>query len=493
MLDLKIDRADPQPLHEQIAAGVRRLILTRAIPTGAHLPPTRQLARALRVNRGTVVQAYARLRAEGLVEGQVGRGTVVRPATKAWRPVRHSLSWPTILGPIDQFVQNAVEVAGLFSGRANIAFAAGFPSSELYPMDRIAAITAELLETRGPELLSDGAVQGAPELRRVVAEELRCMPSEVFVVSGSQQGLSLLARVFLSPGDVVLAELPTYLGALQVFHETGARVVGLPLDAEGMDPQMLEDVLSRMPVRLLYTVPSFQNPTGASLSFERRQAVLEIASRYGVPVIEDDPYGLLAYDAEPPSTLWSLDEGGHVIYVGTCSKTLFPGLRVGWVAAPEPVVDRLLPVKLRTDLFTSPLSQAVVAAFRGSPAFGRHLDELRRVYRVRRDAMVAGLRRHCAGIDFSVPGGGYFVWARLTEGMAARDLLGRAVEEGVSLLTGDLFYPEGRGEEAIRLTFASETPERILEGTKRLGRALHRTARQEREARGPKRAPGAIV
>lgn len=483
MIDLTIRRDESMPLHQQIALGLRRLIATGRLADGAHLPPSRQLASDLGVNRGTVVQAYERLQAEGLAAGHVGRGTVVCSATGYGSAAAQRLSWRAVLGPADTVsAARAVAVAEDLTEKAPISFAAGFPSSELYPMAQMVRATTRLLRSRGGRLLSEGPVQGLPELRAAVADELGCGPNEVFVVSGSQQGLYLLGRALLRRGDAVVTEVPTYLGALQVFQEVGARVIGLPIDEAGMDPTMLEDVLSRMTVRLLYTVPTFQNPTGASLSLERRRAVLELAYRYGVPIVEDDPYALLAYDGECPPTLRSLDRQGHVLYVSTCSKTLFPGLRVGWVTAPEPLVKHLVPMKLRMDLFTSPLAQAVVTALRAAPEYGRHLNGLRDAYRSRREAMVAGLRRHCPGIAFSVPRGGYFIWGRLPEGVDAVDLLRESTHEGVSFLPGEFFYPEGQSEEAVRLTFVSEPEERIHEGTARLGRALRRVAEQGRVA-----------
>lgn len=485
MFDLEIHRDDPTPLQEQIAAGLRRLIRNGSLADGAHLPPTRQLARDLGVNRGTVVQAYERLRIEGVVEGHVGRGTVVRAGAEHSVAGRGELSWPMVLGPADAVAAaRAAEVAGAFSDREAIAFAAGFPSPELYPIEEAARVTARLLRTRAAELLSEGPVQGEAELRGVVAADVGCRPEEVLIVSGSQQGLSLLARALLERGDAVVTEVPTYLGALQVFREAGARVIGLPIDEHGLEPTMLQDVLSRTSVRFLYTVPTFQNPTGATLSVERRRAVLELAYRHGIPIIEDDPYGLFAYDGEPPPTFRSLDRRGHVVYLSTCSKTLFPGLRVGWLAAAEPLVRGLVPMKLRTDLFTSPLAQAVIAALLSGPAFRRHLNHLRGAYRSRRNTMVEGLRRHCPQLTFSVPAGGYFIWGRLPVGVAAGELSREAAQEGVRLLEGALFYPERPIEEAIRLTFASEPEERIDEGTRRLGRALHRLAEQ---ARAPER------
>ncbi len=488
MIDLVIRREDPTPLHEQIANSLRRLILAQTLSEGEHLPPTRQLAQDLGVNRGTVVQAYERLRADGLAEGHVGRGTVVRPIAAWCEPSRASLSWPAVLGPLDTVsTSRAVEVATLFSEKDRISLAAGFPSAHLFPLQEVARITSGLLQTRGRDLLSDGPVEGDPGLCRVLAEGLACSPSQVFIVSGSQQGLYLLAHALIGPNDAVVTEVPTYLRALQVFREAGARVIGLPVDEGGVDLGMLEDVLSRTVVRFLYTVPSFQNPTGATLSLDCRRQVLELAYRYGVPIIEDDPYGLLAYDGQPPPMLRSLDRYGHVIYVSTCSKTLFPGLRVGWVVAPERVIDRLVPMKLRMDLFTSPLSQAVVAAFLGGARFDWHLERLRKAYRIRRDAMAAGLRRHCPKIAFSHPAGGYFIWGRLPQGVAARDLLREAAREGVTFLTGDFFYPEEQAEEAIRLTFASQPPERIVEGIQQLGRALRCVADRARSdgVKGP--------
>ncbi|MFQ6116946.1 MAG: PLP-dependent aminotransferase family protein, partial [Candidatus Bipolaricaulia bacterium] len=330
----------------------------------------------------------------------------------------------------------------------------------------------------GDMLLRWCAIEGYLPLRRLLAAQMGLSPSEILITTGSQQGLYLLARALLAPGDFVVVEAPTYLGALQVFRAAGARLIGVPVDEEGMDLRMLENVLSRTPPKFIYTLPTFQNPAGATLGLKRRRRLLELAYRYRVPIVEDDPYSLLRYEGEALPPLKTLDTHGYVIYLSTFSKVLFPGLRVGWLAAPQRVIEHLSRMKQMIDIFTNSLAQAVIYQFRRRGLLEGHLELVRKEYRRRLDAMVEALKSHCPKIEFAVPEGGYFIWCRLERGVTARELLREALRERVSFLTGELFYPDGRGQEEIRLTFTSQPPDVIAEGIRRLGRAMRRLKRE---------------
>jgi len=480
-MDLKVDRKSPTPLHLQIAHHLRELILKGVIPAGGQLPPTRKFARELGVNRSTVVQAYHKLWSEGLIEGHVGRGTTVRHNPEAEAPVS-PLPWEMLLAPQPEAVELEIrELMRLFSREDLISLAAGLPSPDLYPLEEVAEIAGEVLADEGTTLLQRCAVEGYLPLRRLLAERMGLSPRETLILSGSQQGLYLLAQALITPGDFVVVEAPTYLGALQVFRAAGARLIGVPVDEHGMDMTMLENVLARTQPKFIYTLPTFQNPAGITMVTERRQRLLDLAYRYRTPVIEDDPYSLLRYEGEALPPLANLDTHGYVIYLSTFSKILFPGLRIGWLAAPQRVVEHLATLKRMIDLFTNAPAQAVIAEFCRRGLLERHLEGVRDEYRQRRDTMVGALKDHCPKIEFAVPEGGYFIWCRLPRGIAARELLREAFRERVSFLTGELFYPDGRGQEEIRLTFTHQPPATITEGIRRLGQALRRLKRNRVE------------
>ncbi|MEW6746682.1 MAG: PLP-dependent aminotransferase family protein [Planctomycetota bacterium] len=475
---LDLDRDSATPLHVQIAHKLRELILTGAIPPGGRLLPSRKLAETLQVNRSTVIQAYQALWAEGLIAGQVGRGTVVR-SSGARTPVA-APSWEMRFATGEEAHDLETRELVRLLGRSDvISLAAGLPAPDLFPMEELEQVVREVLARDGRAFLHWCAAEGYAPLRKILAERFTGVsPAEVMVLSGSSQGLHLLSRALIQPGDFVVVESPTYLGALQVFRGAGARLVGIPVDEHGLDIAMLERVLARMQAKFVYTIPTYQNPTGATLSLERRRALLELAYRHGVPVIEDDPYSLLGYEGDSLPSLKELDTQGYVLYLSTFTKTLFPGLRVGWLVAPKRVIERLTPSKYLSDLFTSSLAQAAVHEFCRRGLLEQHLNRVREEYRKRRDVMERALRQYCPKIQFTTPRGGYFIWGRLPHGIVARELLREALEKKVSFINGEIFSADGRGQEHIRLTFASSPPAQIEEGIQRLAAALRPFTRQ---------------
>jgi 2-aminoadipate transaminase len=300
------------------------------------------------------------------------------------------------------------------------------------------------------------------------------------VTSGAQQGINVLARAFLSPGDVVLTESLTFQCALVAFRWAGAEVVGVPVDQDGLQPDALEEALARHRPKLLYTIPTFHNPTGAVLGHERRRRILELTARYRVPVVESDLYGEIFFEDAPPPRLKALD-GASVVYQGSFSKIAVPGLRVGWLVAPPEAMGALTVAKEFVDLHTPRLTQRLAAGFLDSPHLERHLARLRVECRLRRDAVVAGLREHCPGVEFRIPSGGYYLWTRLPASVTTTDLLPTAAEHGVSVRPEAQFTPGGGGREHVRLCFAALPPRSLAEGARRLGAAIEET-RQRQEA-----------
>ena len=374
----------------------------------------------------------------------------------------------------------ASEIRALFSVANRpevVSLAGGMPYLEGLPLDVIADAMQRLIATKGTTALQYGSGQGEESLREhitqvVALEGVSAHPDDVVVTTGSQSALDLVTRIFVDPGDVVIAEAPSYVGALGVFRSYQADVVQVPLDADGLVPAELDATLTRLAaagrsVKFLYTVPTFQNPAGVSLSAERRPQVLEICRRHGVLVVEDNPYGLLGFDTEPMPALRSYDTDG-VLYLGSFSKTFAPGYRVGFVIAPHAVRDKLVLASESAVLSPSNASQLAVATYLETCDWKAQIKAYRETYRERRDALVGALGEHLPSASWNVPQGGFFVWVRLPEGLDARAMLPRAVTARVAYVPGTAFYYDGSGSDHMRLSFCFPTPERIREGVRRL-------------------------
>ncbi len=360
-----------------------------------------------------------------------------------------------------------------------ISFAGGLPAPELFPAREIAALTAEILERDGAKALQYSTTEGLPQLREQIAARARQAgadvdASRVLVTAGSQQGLDLAGKLFLDDGDAVACESPTYLGAIQAFTIHRPRFVEIRTDDDGLDPADLERRLAAGErLKFVYVVPEFQNPTGRSWTLERRRAVLDVCARHALPVLEDNPYGELRFEGTPLPSLLALDGAGVVIALGTLSKVFCPGMRIGWVIAPPDVLRRFVLLKQGTDLHTGSLVQRQAAAFIERHGLDDTIARLREVYRARRDAMLAAIAREFpAGVRVNRPQGGLFLWAELPEGVDARAVLRRALEQDVAFVPGAAFFPNGGHENTLRLNFSTASEERIAEGIARLGAVL---------------------
>lgn len=380
----------------------------------------------------------------------------------------------------------ASEVRALFAVASRpeiVSLAGGMPYVSALPLDEVGSLMSELISQRGAVALQYGSAQGDPALRERICQVMALegidgRPDDVIVTVGSQQALDLLARVFLDPGDVVLVEAPTYVTAIATFAAYQAELVHVPLDGDGLVPEALAETLGRLAaagrrVKFLYTVPTFQNPAGVTLSPARRAAVLEICHRFGVLVVEDNPYGLLAFDGEPVRALRADAVDGEVVYLGSFSKTLAPGLRVGWALAPPAVRDRLVLAAESAMLSHSPLTQLVVERYLATQPWPEQVKAFRELYRERRDTMLSALEAHMpAGTTWTRPGGGFFVWATLPDGVDAKAMLPRAIGARVAYVPGTGFFADGSGRANMRLSFCFPPAERIAEGVARLGEVV---------------------
>ncbi|CCK28350.1 2-aminoadipate transaminase [Streptomyces davaonensis JCM 4913] len=360
-----------------------------------------------------------------------------------------------------------------------INFAGGLPAPELFDVDGIAASYRAVLAEVPERALQYSTTEGEPSLRAALADRtsVRGLPTDaddVLVTTGSQQALSLLATALLEPGDVVLVESPCYLAALQAFAFTGARVVAVPGDGDGVDPAALEELVVRERPKLLYTVPTFQNPTGRTMPADRRAAVASVAARHGLWLVEDDPYGELRFEGE--RVPWIAAHPGaedRTVLLGSFSKVMAPGLRLGWLRAPAALRRACAVAKQAADLHTPTVNQLAAARYLADRDLDAHVARVARVYGERRDAMLAGLADALPpGSTWNRPEGGMFLWARLPESYDTAALLAQVVRQDVAYVPGAPFYAGDPDRSTLRLCFVTETPERIGEGLRRLGRGL---------------------
>jgi 2-aminoadipate transaminase len=360
-----------------------------------------------------------------------------------------------------------------------ISFAGGMPAEELFLIREFEEACRYVLTNDGARALQYGTTEGYPPLRQYLVEKMQeyDVPAEqenILLVNGSQQALDLIGKMFINPGDVILTEGPTYLGAIQSFRAYQARFVTVPLDEDGIRTDKLEEVLQHHPVKFIYVLPNFHNPAGVTMTLERRLQLVELAARYGVFIVEDDPYGELRFEGQGIAPLVALHKE-NVLYLSTFSKTLSPGIRLGWIVAPSKIIAKLVQAKQGSDLHTSTFVQMVANDICQRGILRNHVKTIRKVYRERRDAMLAAMERHFpSGVTWARPQGGLFLWVQLPEHVDASEFLNVALEEKVAFVPGRVFYPNDGGKNTMRLTFATAGPERIEEGIERLGRALMR-------------------
>jgi DNA-binding transcriptional MocR family regulator len=485
---LEIDLHSEVPVYRQIVDGVRAAALAGTLPSAHRLPATRDLARVLGVNRNTVVAAYETLAEEGWVTSRTGKGTflVARPGMApqptppdgagekgTWFNAFSLAAEGATQGGLQTIYSMVTEPAG------GISFVGSYPAGELIPVEAFRRSLARTLDSHGPESLAYGPTAGHTPLRATIAASMRerGMPAtaeDILITNGAQQALELVFRAFVDRGDAVAIEEPSYTGAFSILGALGARVIGIPADDEGLRPDLLAIALERHRPRLLYMQPTFQNPTTRVTSESRRRELLAITSRYRCPIVEDDWAGDLRFEGEDVPTLHALDGGQHVIYLSTFSKKLMPGLRLGWLSAPLPVLTRLVELKRLQDCGSSPLLQIALDDFLRDGGLERHLERVRPAYRARRDAMLAALERHFPDdARWQRPLGGLFVWVHLPAAVDGDELFVSAKQRGVLYSRGELFHSDGAGKSALRLTYSAASEEQIREGVAILGELMH--------------------
>lgn len=502
---LSIDTASAVPVYRQIAAGVRAAALDGRLPRGRRLPATRDLSRDLGVSRQTVVTAYETLTAEGWVEGRQGKGTFLARAADADGGPRAPRPDPAgeWLSSFSRAVE-APKVAGLLSvyqlatASDGISFAGSYPAQELIPVESFGRALAAALREEGARILGYGPTAGHLPLREAIAARMREAGSAgvegegVLITHGAQQAIELVFSAFVDRGEAVIVEEPTYTGALSVLESLGARVVAVPTDEQGLRPDLLAVALERHRPRLLYVQPTFHNPTTAVMGQRRRREILDLARDRRCLVVEDDwASGLRLAGPELP-TLHALDGGAHVIYLNTFSKKLLPGLRIGWVAAPAAVMQRLVALKQIRDCGTSPLLQSALHLFLRAGGLEEHLARALPSHRERRDCMIQALARHLPPeAVFTRPEGGLFVWLTLPAGIDGRELALAARQRGVRYSGGEAFHAGADGGRTARLSYSTAAPAQIEAGVAILGDLIRERwpARATRDTRAVEAMP----
>ena len=483
-----VDRNDPTPLYVQIKDRLAELIQNGLLAPGARLPSTRDLADSMGVNRNTVISAYQELEVEGLVSSHVGRGTAVRqhlPAgvrgNRRMGPERLrveallSTTWRSTYPQLPAGTEQLLETP---QAADTISFASHDPELSLFPVDDFAGCIQSAMRKYGADLLAAGPARGFAPLTEympgfLARRGIQCTDREVMIVNGIQQALSIIGRLFVDPGDTVIMENLSYPGALGVFRSLQASCIGIPLDDDGIRVDLVESVLSRRNAKLIYTIPTYHNPTGAVLSAERRERLLAVARERQVVVVEDDYVHDLAFDGHEVLPLKARDLHEGVIYLGSFSEILCPGIRLSWIVAPAAVIERLLLIKQFTDLYSNRILQGALLEFCQKGLLDRHLKHKQADYRKRRDLMLEAMKAHFPQeAAWKKPRGGLFQWVDLPRGADALSLLLSTRSQGVLFAPDRIFSVEEWERAGLRLGFAGIQEEKIEKGIRILGNAL---------------------
>lgn len=467
-IDWKPERKTSIPMFKQIAQYIKDKISYGEWPVGTLLPPQRQLAKVFEVNRSTISTALEELTADGLLEGRIGQGTKVINNSWSMLASNSPPDWNSYLQkgihhpnyPIIQEINRSEFKENI------IRLGTGELSPELFPKAMLEKILQELSHSLPPlgYLEPKGLLPLRQEISLYLKEKgINVSPSSILITSGALQALQLIGMGLLNPGSTVLLEKPSYLYSLQIFQSLGMNLLGIPLDQEGIQAKMLGGAKRGGRSILLYTIPSFHNPTGIVMSQSRREELLAVCEKERIPIIEDDVYRELWLDSPSPEPLKSLDQKGLVLYLGSLSKTLSPGLRVGWLVGPEPVIERLADIKMQTDYGASSLSQWAAFQFISSGLYNTYLIEVREKLRVRRTITLEVLKKHFGDFaTWSVPQGGFYIWLKLNKSISMPELFRNALKENILLNPGILYSSFSNGY--LRLSYAYAPLEQLKNG-----------------------------
>ncbi|WP_338452857.1 PLP-dependent aminotransferase family protein [Niallia oryzisoli] len=471
-IDWKPNKSSPVPLHIQITDFIKEKITNGEWTVGYKLPPQRILSKALGVNRSTVVTAYEELTAEGLIEGKSGSGT--RVINNTWNLLATTAppNWSSYVNlgihkpnlPTIQEINQAEFIPGI------IRLGTGELSPNLIPSTSLKKVFNKLSSreiTHGYQ-----EPKGLLPLREQVADYLKTIgiqtsPSSILIVSGALQAIQLISVGLLHKGSIVLTEKPSYLHSLNVFQSAGMNLIGVPLDKEGIQISQIPNYKRQHRAALLYTIPTFHNPTGTLMTVERRNQLLNICQQEQLPLIEDDVYRELWLDENPPIPMKASDNNGLVLYLGSLSKSLSPGLRIGWIVGPEPVIEHLADIKMQTDYGSSSISQWVAEALLSSGLYYQHLSEVRKELRTRRDFTLNTLNKYFSDLAvWDKPTGGFYIWLHLLPSISIRKLFESALSEGILLNPGNVY--DNTAEQYLRISYSYASLPNIEDSLRRL-------------------------
>ncbi len=373
------------------------------------------------------------------------------------------------------------DILKLMSRPGIISFAGGLPAPELFPVKELSDAAVKVLSKYSSSALQYSTTEGLIPLREKIITKFENLDLEnIIITQGSQQGLDLISKLFIDKGSVVFTETPSYLGALQSFQIFQADIMAIPSDNNGIQVNALEKRLKKKKPKLIYLMPNFQNPSGVTLSMERRLELINIVKRHDLLLVEDDPYGELIFEGEKLPTLYNLAEGKNFIYLSSFSKTIAPGFRIAYAVGDKEIIKKLAIVKQGTDLHTNTLGQYVVNEYLENGNYHGHIDLIKQTYKTRRDCMLSAMEKHFPeSIKWNRPSGGMFIWVTLPEKYDAKELLVKCIEHDVAFVPGQEFFPDGSGKNTMRLNFSNATAENIAEGIKRIGRVLGKSGSNE--------------
>lgn len=478
--DWTLNRSSQTPLHQQIYEYIQSKIMNGEWSVGTRIPAQRDLAKKFQVNRSTIVYALGELTADGLIESKVGKGTTVVNNTWSLLASTPPPDWNSYVksGSYQPNIQIIQDINKAETNPKIIRLGTGELSPELLPAEKM-----QQMFQRGSRMFSLGYSEpkGSIHLRELLSEYLKAKgiiasPSSILIVSGGLQALQLISLGLLHRGSTILLETPSYLNSVHVFQSAGMNLFGIPMDHEGL----LTDSLGRFKRQhngaLLYTIPSFHNPTGVLMSANRRIDLLNVCTKERLPIIEDDVYGDLWFDRSPPAPLKAIDNQGLVLYMGSMSKTVGPGLRIGWIVGSEPVIDRLSDIKMQTDYGSSSLSQFAVAEWLSSGLYEEHIKKIRVELKRRRDFTIAILHKHFHDLaTWNIPEGGFYIWLSIQKQISIRKLFEKALNEGILLNPGNVY--DRNDQQHLRLSYCYASPGQLEKGLIRLSELIQELAK----------------
>lgn len=475
----KLVSKSSSPLYMQISELISICINNHTLPSRTKLPPERELAAIFAVSRTTAINAYRHLEDMGLVKTRVGSGTYVAQIPPSYREPSPGVPWTQLFKPYPQTPLYTItrDLVSFSASEDSISLAAGTPDPAFYPLSTFQSLFNKHIAHTDPACFGHIAVEGYPPLRQAIASWLRqqginAALENTCIISGSQQGLHLLGSILLERGDYVIIQSPTYLGAIQIFQSLGARILTLPA-IHPFPLDILEDYLTRYRPKMLYVLPTYQNPSGQVMAEEERQNLLRLTAKHRLVIVEDDPYSQLYYGEEPPPSLKALDFYDGVVYIGTFSKILFPGLRMGYMVAHPTLLNRLVMEKQYVDLHSSSITQWLLHKFLAEDYLITHLTQVRKEYKSRRDALSRALKSLLGQhLLFTLPEGGFYFWCRLVPEITASDLLYEAKKKGIYFVPGKAFYTISDTDREFRLCFATHSEKNLAVGINRLAEAM---------------------